>query len=376
MGRNCVLEANTVTASKMRRFLVLFLGCFVGSVLSAGGSGMLNDMDMMKKWSKYKAMEACYGEDITKTQLLKMKRAIAKCSKIDMPELDLPMFKTPYRAIQALLNGAREMEKTNMARFQDVMKTMQTTASGVSTYQQPQPQFIPVPVPQSQEKAKPDVVEELMKKMFMRKVMSKFFGTENEDDDEEDNDSDFFGVDDDEKFAEMLFFSKQKNRNRFKRQSDLYELGDRLSGKLMEQKEETMEKMGNWTCVLQNLKMVDKNMELDLEAMLDNIKEMNIRDPWLLEQTIEDCRTCYAYAQNLPRRLFDQMTLPEQWVKVKMFKKCSKMAKYQTCMDNDIKKKLEENFGPLQKLVETTGLAEKELLPMAMRLLHGDMDII
>ena len=41
-------------------------------------------------------MEACYGEDITKTQLLKMKRAIAKCSKIDMPELDLPMFKSKF----------------------------------------------------------------------------------------------------------------------------------------------------------------------------------------------------------------------------------------------------------------------------------------
>ena len=52
------------------------------------------------------------------------------------------------------------------------------------------------------------------------------------------------------------------------------------------------------------------------------------------------------------------------------------MAKYQTCMDNDIKKKLEENFGPLQKLVETTGLAENDLLPMAMRLLHGDMDSV
>merc|ERR1712227_749579 len=90
------------------------------------------------------------------------------------------------------------------------MKTMQNTASGASAYTQQSPQFIPVPVPQSQAKeAKPDVVEELMRKMFMRKVMAKFFG--------------------DEKFAEMLFFSKQKNRNRFKRQSDLYELGDRLS---------------------------------------------------------------------------------------------------------------------------------------------------
>ena len=79
-----------------------------------------------------------------------------------------------------------------------------------------------------------------------------------------------------------------------KRQSDLYELGDRLSEKLMEQKEEMMAKMGNWTCVLRELKMVDKNMELDLESILEEIKDMNIRDNWLLEQTIEDTRTCYA----------------------------------------------------------------------------------
>merc|ERR1712154_645719 len=126
------------------------------------------------------------------------------------------------------------------------------------------------------------------KKMFMRKVMAKFFGDADDSDADDQDSDDFFGVEDDEKFAEMLFFSKNKNRNRFKRQSDLYELGDRLSEKLTEQKEETMEQMGNWTCVLRELRMVDKNMELDLEAMLDNIKDMNIRDPWLLEQTIED----------------------------------------------------------------------------------------
>ena len=52
---------------------------------------------------------------------------------------------SPYRAIQALLNGAREMEKTNMARFQEVMRTMQNSASGVSgtSFQQSSPQFIP-----------------------------------------------------------------------------------------------------------------------------------------------------------------------------------------------------------------------------------------
>jgi hypothetical protein len=84
----------------------------------------------------------------------------------------------------------------------------------------------------------------------------------------------------------------------------------------------------------------------------------------------------FQYAQSLPQRLFEEMPIPEEWVKIKMFKKCKKMHKMQTCMNNDIKKKLEENFGPLSKLVDQTGLPEKHLLPMAMKLLHGDMDMM
>ena len=81
-------------------------------------------------------------------------------------------------------------------------------------------------------------------------------------------------------------------------------------------------------------------------------------------------------AQSLPTRFFAEFPMPEQWVKIKKFKKCKKMSMFQTCMNNDIKKKLENNFGPLGKLVETTGLPEKQLLPMAMKLLHGDMDMM
>ena len=62
----------------------------------------------------------------------------------------------------------------------------------------------------------------------------------------------------------------------------------------MEQKEEMKMKMGNMTCVLKELKVVDENMELDLENMLDDVKSMNIRDKWLEDKTIEDIRTCYA----------------------------------------------------------------------------------
>ena len=85
-----------------------------------------------------------------------------------------------------------------------------------------------------------------------------------------------------------------------KRQSDLYELGDRLSEKLMVQREEMKEKMGNWSCIMQELKLVDENMELDLENMLDDVKSMNIRDKWLEDNTIEDIRTCYAVSRCFP----------------------------------------------------------------------------
>ena len=61
--------------------------------------------------------------------------------------LCLCIFSTPYRAIQALLNGASEMEKTNMYRFQEVMKTMGATAAGstggLGQFQQSKPQYIP-----------------------------------------------------------------------------------------------------------------------------------------------------------------------------------------------------------------------------------------
>merc|ERR1712110_1209024 len=142
--------------------------------------------------------------------MLKMKRAIAKCTKAEMPELELPMFSSPYRAIQALLNGARETEQKNVAKFQEVMKSIQ----GNSQYSTGANSYVPIPVPVQKPQATVDPVEEIMRKMFLRKVMNKFF-------------------DKNKRQA-----NNANNRGRYKRQSDLYELGDRLSEKLMEQKEE------------------------------------------------------------------------------------------------------------------------------------------
>lgn len=74
----------------------------------------------------------------------------------------------------------------------------------------------------------------------------------------------------------------------------MYELGDRLSEKLLEQKEKMAAKLGNWSCVMQECGMIDKNLELDLESMLKEVKELNIADEWLYEKSIGMIRTCYA----------------------------------------------------------------------------------
>ena len=72
----------------MKSFIVLIC---VGMAIA--GDDMFGHEKMKKQWTDYKAMESCFGEDMMKTSMLKMKKAVVKCTGIDMPELDLPMYK-------------------------------------------------------------------------------------------------------------------------------------------------------------------------------------------------------------------------------------------------------------------------------------------
>ena len=72
----------------MRAFIILIC---VGVALA--GEDMFGMKKMQKQWAEHKAMESCFGENMMKTSLLKMKKAVVKCTGMDMPELDLPMYK-------------------------------------------------------------------------------------------------------------------------------------------------------------------------------------------------------------------------------------------------------------------------------------------
>ena len=79
-----------------------------------------------------------------------------------------------------------------------------------------------------------------------------------------------------------------------RRQSELYDLGDRLSEKLLQQRAEMGSKLGNYSCVLKEMKYVDEDLEIDLQNILDSLERMNFRDDWILQQSLNNARTCYA----------------------------------------------------------------------------------
>merc|ERR1711978_353792 len=84
------LSLTPITPDEMRVLLALTL-LVVGAL--AGGK----EKREMEMWMKMKAMEGCFGEDLVKDHMIKMKRSAAKCMRVEAPELELPMFENSFR---------------------------------------------------------------------------------------------------------------------------------------------------------------------------------------------------------------------------------------------------------------------------------------
>merc|ERR1711868_109956 len=91
--------------------------------------------------------------------------------------------------------------------------------------------------------------------------------------------------------------------------------------------------------------------------------------------------TCYEMATNLPADIAENSVVTGDSFgtvklgEVKMFTKCTEKAKTKLCMHQDIKKKVESNFGPMEDILQETQLTEHEFFPLVMQLLHGkEMD--
>jgi len=344
--------------------------------MAIAGDDMFGHEKMKKQWTDYKAMESCFGEDMMKTSMLKMKKAVVKCTGTDMPELDLPMYKSPHRVVHALLESAEDFEQMKM------MKVFQQLSQGQQQSNN-QPQPIQLVLGQTQQQPQ----DNMFKKMMMKMMMKKMFGEQMAEPQAEtynDYKSSPFGnmgsrMNKNNKYEMMEQMMKTFMTQRNKRATDdVFELGDRLTEKLKQETVKMQAKLGNASCVLQELGIIDQNQNLDINKMVKSVEDGEwgeFPDQWLKEHHIKDCQTCATYADSIPKPVFDECAYGEKWGRIILFFQCEKEAKYKCCMNHDMKGKLEKSFGSLEELEQATGLPEYQLLPLTMKLLHDQMDM-
>merc|ERR1712018_1048471 len=181
------------------------------SLASVALGGM--DYEMTQKWQKLKAMESCWGEENMKLVMVDMKKAIAKCSHEDAPELSLPPYRSSYRFVNTMINKGDSYENINdmATMFAKMMHEMKNRNSNyqVNSYSR-----------------------------------------------HGDNKMDMF------------------NNMRYKRAAgDNLDLGDRLVEKLAEQKHHMEAKIGNMTCVMKELNVLDASNNIDIQAMKRDIQK-------------------------------------------------------------------------------------------------------
>merc|ERR1712079_967666 len=180
----------------------------------------------------------------------------------------------------------------------------------------------------------------------------------------------------------MSHFKNMFNNMRYKRAAgDNLDLGDRLVEKLAEQKHHMEAKIGNMTCVMRELNVLDASNNIDVQAMKRDIQKYTMPSEWFKNKYEHLLDTCYEVATNLPADIAENSVVTGDSFgtvklgEVKMFTKCCEKAKTKLCMRQDIKKKVESNFGPMEDILQETQLTEHEFFPLVMQLLHGkEMD--
>merc|ERR1711970_1597014 len=164
----------------------------------------------------------------------------------------------------------------------------------------------------------------------------------------------------------MSQFKQMFNSYRSKRQAtDSLDLGDRLVEKLAEQKHHMEAKIGNMTCILRETNVIDASNNLDMQAMKRDMQQYTMPSPWFGQKYEQMLDTCYEMATNLPAEMADNSVVSGSFGTVNL-------AEMKMCMNQDIKTKVESNFGPMEEILEQTQLTEAEFFPLVMQLLHGE----
>jgi hypothetical protein len=403
-------------------------------LLATAVFGWQDEHRVFKKWSSMKAMESCWGEDNMKTYTVQLKKAISKCHATDAPELELPIYRSPFRFINTIMTRGQQHQENLMQAVQSMARNMASTMMQSNNMQhnvmQNQQQQYPMNNFQQQQQYRPNnqhhqgrndynmfnqnqqypsnfqgqnyrenmqsnnmPYDQVMNTVSMMKFMKEFmdqkyntmdhaaprttYGNNNQD-------------------YSMEFMRRMNNQNmqsmRFKRQvngntkphgSDannlpgFLELGDRLAEKLKETQEHAIAKIGNFTCVMKEMNVLNEQNQIDVRGMKKQLEKYNMPSEWFKNHEIKNIEICYQMSEAVPQYVQDDYEYPgaPNLAKMKAFMQCCKESKRRTCMYQDMKVKVENNFGPLEQILEQTGLTEAELFPLMQELLYSSEEM-
>merc|ERR1712106_1068641 len=117
------------------------------------------------KWAKNKAMESCIGEENMKSWTVQMKKAVAKCSQQDAPELQLLQFRAPYKTVNALLEASEDMENNDMQMMFNMFRFMHKMQQSQNQHRNNNNQFRPYSQDQDMSHNMPMPMKWMMKNM-------------------------------------------------------------------------------------------------------------------------------------------------------------------------------------------------------------------
>jgi len=177
---------------------------------------------------------------------------------------------------------------------------------------------------------------------------------------------------------ETMWNNMKSFRHKRQANDDALALNDRLKEKIQHVFEEQQSKVGNMTCVLREMNCLNAENEIDIRAMKKDAEQYNMPSAWFKNRYEEILDTCYEVATNLPESLDKQGLVTGDFGtvnmgRIKSFMGCCKNAKQKLCMNQDIKKKIETNFGPVDEILESFKyqITEDQLFQQVNQLLQG-----
>jgi len=399
----------------MKVFAVLLLASYA---LAHGG----DNSHMFRTWSKTKAMESCWGEDNMKIYTVNMKKAIAKCNQVDAPELDLPPYRAVDRFVNVMLSFAREMESNQFDQLYKMMGVIHENQyrGGGNKYRRPHYEQkmdrfqMMMKFKEMMDDMQYDdsfMNQDMMPYSMMKSKYNNKYGMDNKMDMEkfekmydmvkqmkhqsykmdEMRDSSPIAafrsaMNFDNNNHKSMDFNKMANffknfRSKRAADTDALALNDRLKEKIQHVFEEQQSKIGNMTCVLREMNCLNAENEIDVRAMKKDAEQYNMPSVWFKNRYEEILDTCHEVATNLPEKLDKQEIVTGEFGtvnmgRVKSFMSCCKNAKQKLCMNQDIKNKIETNFGPVDEILDSFNyqITEDQLFTQVNQLLQGSED--